>query len=69
MLEGRKISTLCSAFVSSEEELLLCFSKCTLDDFKYIGAFLSIDDSEKNTKKKLFTTKWTYLINTSVSKV
>lgn len=50
MLEGRKISTLCSAFVSSEE-LLLCFSKCTLDDFKYIGAFLSIDDSEKNTKK------------------
>jgi len=51
MLEGRKISTLCSAFVSLEEELLLCFSKCTLDDFKYIGAFLSIDDSEQKWKK------------------
>jgi len=54
MLEGRKISTLCSAFVSLEEELLLCFSKCTLDDFKYIGAFLSIDDSEQKYEKKTF---------------
>ena len=67
MLEGRKISTLCSAFVSLKEELLLCFSKCTLDDFKYIGAFLSIDDSEKNMKKS-FHNKMD-ILNTSVSKV
>jgi len=68
MLEGRKISTLCSAFVSLEEELLLCFSKCTLDDFKYIGAFLSIDDSEKKYEKKTFHNKMD-ILNTSVSKV